>query len=174
MTRSITVMRPPLPGRCLFASPVLTWTGSLAVGAAVTVTFSVTVNAADTGDKVLATAVSTAAAGSNRPAGGTDARCSSSVPVLIPGLDLTVTAGTASAAPGSVVSYTVVADNTGQTADTGVSFTASLAGVLDDASYDGERGGHRGRGVVLPARCCPGPGRWRGGFGDGHVLGDGE
>ena len=124
-------------GSVSFASPVLTWAGSLAVGAAVTVRFSVTVNTADTGDKVLATAVSTAAAGSNCPAGGTDGRCSTSVPVLIPGLNLTVTAGAASAAPGSVVSYTVVAANTGQTADTGVSFTASLAGVLDDAAYNG-------------------------------------
>ena len=34
--------------------------------------------------------------------------------------------------------YTVSADNTGQTADTGVSFTASLAGVLDDAAYNGD------------------------------------
>ena len=124
-------------GSVSYASPVLTWTGSLAVGAAVTVTFSVTVNATDTGDKSLGTTVSTAAAGSNCPAGSTDARCSTSVPVLIPGLDLTVTANAASAAPGSVVSYTVVAANTGQTADTGVSFTASLAGVLDDAAYNG-------------------------------------
>ena len=124
-------------GSVSYASPVLTWTGSLVAGAVVTVTFSVTVKAVDTGDKILGTTVSTAAAGSNCGAGGTDARCSSSVPVLIPGLDLTVTAGTSSAAPGSVVGYTIVAVNTGQTADTGVSFTASLAGVLDDASYDG-------------------------------------
>ena len=40
--------------------------------------------------------VTSAAAGSNCPAGSTDARCSTSVPVLIPGLDLTVTANTAS------------------------------------------------------------------------------
>ena len=82
--------------------------------------------------------MTTAAAGSNCAAGSTDARCSTSVPVLIPGLDLTVTANTASAAPGSTVGYTVVADNTGQTTDTGVSFTASLSGLLDDAAYNGD------------------------------------
>ena len=124
-------------GSVSYASPVLTWTGSLAAGAVVSVTFSVTVNAADTGDKTLGTVVSTAAAGSNCGAGSTDARCSTAVPVLVPGLTLTVTANTSSAAPGSVVGYTVVADNTGQTADAGVGFTASLAGVLDDAVYNG-------------------------------------
>jgi large repetitive protein len=125
-------------GTVSYASPVLTWAGSLATGAAATVTFSVTVNSNDTGDKVLASTVSTAAAGSNCAAGSADARCSTSVPVLIPGLDLTVTANTASTAPGSVVGYTVTADNTGQTTDTGVSFTASLSGLLDDAAYNGD------------------------------------
>ena len=139
-------------GSVSYASPVLTWTGSLVAGAVVTVTFSVTVKAVDTGDKILGTTVSTAAAGSNCGAGGTDARCSSSVPVLIPGLDLTVTAGTSSAAPGSVVGYTIVAVNTGQTADTGVSFTASLSGVLDDAVYNGNAAATGGTVGRTPAR----------------------
>ena len=124
-------------GTVSFASPNLTWTGNLAAGAATTVTFTFTVNASDTGDKTLGTTVTTAAAGSNCAAGSTDARCATSVPVLIPGLTLTVTANTASTTPGSTVGYTVVADNTGQTADTGVSFTAALSGVLDDAAYNG-------------------------------------
>ena len=72
--------------------------------------------------------MTSAAAGSNCPAGGSDPRCSSTVPVLVPGLDLTVTANTASAAAGSVVQYTVIADNTGQTTDTGVSFTDCAGG----------------------------------------------
>ena len=95
-------------------------------------------NNPDTGDKILATTVTSAAPGSNCAAGSTDSRCATSVPVLIPGLDLTVTANTASATPGSAVTYTIVADNTGQTPDTGVSFTASLSGVLDDAAYNGD------------------------------------
>jgi large repetitive protein len=126
-------------GTVSYTSPDLTWTGSLAVGAAATVTFSVTVNNPDTGDRSLrslATTVSSAAPGSNCAPGSTDARCSTSLPVLIPGLDLRVTANSASAAPGATVSYTIVADNTGQTTDTGVSFTDSLSGVLDDAVYN--------------------------------------
>ena len=34
---------PPPPGRCRYASPVLTWTGDLAPGASAVVTFTVTV-----------------------------------------------------------------------------------------------------------------------------------
>ncbi|HEY2578581.1 MAG TPA: fibronectin type III domain-containing protein, partial [Streptosporangiaceae bacterium] len=125
-------------GAVSFTSPTLTWTGTLATGAAATVTFSVTVNTNTTGDQILTTTVTSAAPGSNCPAGSTDPRCVTSVPVLISGLDLTVTANAASAAPGSTVNYTVLADNTGQTTDTGVSFTAALAGVLDDAAYNGD------------------------------------
>ena len=38
-------------GSVSFASPNLTWTGNLAVGATATITFSVTVSNPDTGDK---------------------------------------------------------------------------------------------------------------------------
>ena len=40
-------------GTVTFASPDLTWTGTLAPGAATTVTFTVTVNNPDTGDRTL-------------------------------------------------------------------------------------------------------------------------
>jgi uncharacterized repeat protein (TIGR01451 family) len=123
-------------GTVSYTSPTLTWTGSLAVGATATITYSVTVNNPDTGNQVLASRVTSAAAGNNCPTGSTDSRCTTSVPVLIPGLDVTITAGTASTTAGSTVQYTVVADNTGQTTDTGVSFTDSLSGVLDDAAYN--------------------------------------
>ena len=125
-------------GAVSYASPNLTWTGSLAVGATATITYSVTVNNPDTGNHSLTSRVTSAAVGGNCPSGGADPRCSTTVPVLVPGLNVAVTASTASAAPGSVVHYTVVADNTGQTTDTGVSFTDALAGVLDDAAYNGD------------------------------------
>ena len=41
-------------GAVSYASPTLTWTGSLNPGDTATVTFSVTVNNPDTGDKTLA------------------------------------------------------------------------------------------------------------------------
>ena len=125
-------------GTVSYASPALSWTGNLAVGATATITFSVTVNNPDTGDKVLATTVTSATAGSNCAVGSTDARCSVTVVVLVPALTIAVSAGSGTTAPGSVVHYTITVTNSGQTAYTGAAFTDSLAGVLDDAAYDGD------------------------------------
>src|SRR6202044_1205497 len=72
-------------GSISFASPNLTWTGSLAIGATATITFSVTVNSPDTGNKILASVITSASAGSNCASGSTDARCASTVTVLVPG-----------------------------------------------------------------------------------------
>ena len=44
-------------GSLSYSSPNMTWSGSLAAGATATITFSVTVNNPDTGDKTLVTAV---------------------------------------------------------------------------------------------------------------------
>ncbi len=125
-------------GSLSFASPNLTWTGSLAIGATATITYSVTVNNPDTGNKSLASTITSGTAGSNCASGNTDSRCASTVTVLVPGLTTTLTATVSSTTPGSVVGYTVTATNTGQTAYSSASFTDSLAGVLDDASYDGD------------------------------------
>ena len=54
-------------GTVSYASPVLTWTGNLTPGQAATITYSVTVNNPDTGDKILTNTVTSAAAGSNCP-----------------------------------------------------------------------------------------------------------
>ena len=56
-------------GSVSFASPNLTWTGNLAVGASATITFSVTVNNPDTGNKSLASTITSATGGSNCVAG---------------------------------------------------------------------------------------------------------
>ena len=111
----------------------IAWTGSIPVGGSVTVTGTVTVNNPDTGNKVMASTLSTAAAGSNCPSGGTDPRCSVNVTVVVPGLMITQAADTTSAVPGQQVTYTVTITNTGQTTYTGAVVTSSLAGVLDDA-----------------------------------------
>jgi large repetitive protein len=125
-------------GSLTFSSPNLTWTGNLAAGASATITFSVTVNNPDTGNKVLASTITSATAGSNCASGSTDTRCATNVTVLIPGLTMTVSAGTSSTAPGSVVHYTVTVTNSGQTPYTGATFTDPLGGLLDDASYNGD------------------------------------
>ena len=58
-------------GTLSYASPVLTWTGDLAPGATATVTFTVTVNHPDTGDKLVITTATSAAVGSTCPPGTT-------------------------------------------------------------------------------------------------------
>ena len=116
-------------GSVSYSSPNLTWTGNLAPGASATITFSVTVNNPDTGNKTLASTITSATAGSNCPSGSTDPRCASTVTVLVPGLTIAVSANTGTATPGSVVQYTVTVTNTGQTAYTGAAFSDSLSGA---------------------------------------------
>ena len=128
-------------GSLSFSSPVLTWTGDLAPGAAAVITYTVTVNNPDTGDKLVINSVSSAATGSSCPPGSVAAACRVTVPVLTPALTITKTAATTSgsnavAVPGGVVTYTVTVTNTGQVPYTGAAFTDPLGGVLDDATYN--------------------------------------
>ena len=123
-------------GLVSYASPVLTWTGSLTPGDSATVTFTVTVNNPDTGNKILSTLVTSAAAGSNCPAGGTDPDCATSVPVAV--LTMTNVASSGTTTPGSVVTYTVTVANSGQVPVANATLAIPLADVLDDAAYNGD------------------------------------
>ena len=134
----MTATRPPPPARVSYASPVLTWTGSLAPGATATVTFTVTVNNPDTGDKLVIVTATSAAPGSACPAGTTATPCRSTVAVLTPALNIAATAGTASTVPGGTVDYTVTITDTGQTPYTGITVTDDLTGLLDDGTYNGD------------------------------------
>ena len=55
------------------------------------------------------------------------------------------------AAPGAAVGYTVTVTNSGQVAYSGATFTDPLAGVLDDAAYNGN--------APPPPARCPSPAR---------------
>ncbi|MEU4536425.1 putative Ig domain-containing protein [Streptosporangium sp. NPDC023825] len=121
-----------------FAGSTLTWTGDLAVGASATITYSVTVINPDTGNKTLTNALTSATVGSNCPSGGGDARCSSSVTVLVPQLTMTVTTPSSTTVPGGVVPYTLTMVNTGQTPYVGISATFTVTDVFDDATYNGD------------------------------------
>jgi large repetitive protein len=117
-------------GSVSYASPVLTWTGDLAVGGSVTITYSATVDDPETGDKIMANTVTSAATGSNCPSGTINPACSATVAVLtgvlsisVPaGIDLgaIVTGGTAAAGLGNVT----VTDNR---ALAGGSWTATVS-----------------------------------------------
>ena len=56
-------------GAVSYASPDLTWTGDLAPGGTAVITYSVTVHDPDTGDKLVITTATSAAAGSSCPPG---------------------------------------------------------------------------------------------------------
>jgi uncharacterized repeat protein (TIGR01451 family) len=118
------------------AGSVLSWTGDVAVGATVTITYSVTTTGL--GDRQLTNVVSSDVTGSNCPTGGTDARCRSTVTVLLPGLTITQVADQTTTAAGSTVTFTVTIANTGQLPYTGLTVTESLADILDDAGYNGD------------------------------------
>src|SRR6202035_2999926 len=104
----------------------ISWTGNIPVGGTVTVTGTVTVNNPDTGNKAMASTLTTAAPGSNCPAGGTNPRCSIHLTVVIPGLTIVKTANASCAVPGQVIGYTIPITNTGQTPSTGAAVTDSL------------------------------------------------
>ncbi len=122
-------------GQLSFTSPQLTWTGNLAVGASVTITYSVTVADPDVGNKSLVATVVSATAGSTCPSGSPAASCTTTVPVLVPGLAITNAASSSTTTPGAAVTYTQTVSNNGQTPYTGISVTLALSGALDDAGY---------------------------------------
>ena len=138
-------------GSVSYASPVLTWTGDLAPGGTVTVTFTATVHNPDTGDKTLAAAAASAAPGSSCPPGSGTAGCDIAIPVLTPALTITAAASPATAIPGQTVTYTITVTNTGQTPYTGATVTDPLGGILDDAAYNGDAAATAGT-VASPAR----------------------
>ncbi|WP_314147272.1 hypothetical protein [uncultured Leifsonia sp.] len=121
-----------------YAEPTLSWSGALAAGDTATITYSVTVNDPDTGDKHLDNTVVTPPGG-NCPAGSDDAACT----VNIPSGSYTVSksASKATVTPGGTITYTVTLTNTGTAAYTAAkpaSFRDDLTNVLDDATYNGD------------------------------------
>ncbi len=124
-------------GSMSFVTPVLTWTGDLAVGASATITYSATAYSPAIGDKTMLNAASSGVVGSTCPTASGNPACRSTVAVLTPSLVITSSASVASSLPGGVVTYTVVATNSGQTPYFGATITVPLAGVLDDATYSG-------------------------------------
>ncbi|MFK4759641.1 hypothetical protein ACI3KS_01760 [Microbacterium sp. ZW T5_45] len=125
----------------------LSWSGALAVGETVTITYSVTVDAPVTGDFVLANVVAPTG-----PGGSCEETCETSTPIgsfrVVKSTDST------DVLPGETVEYSITVTNTGQvayTADAPASFTDDLSAVLDDATYNGDATSSSGAGVDYTA-----------------------
>jgi uncharacterized repeat protein (TIGR01451 family) len=114
----------------------LSWSGALPVDAALTVTYSVTVNTPDAGDGILDnTVVPTGTDGSCASPDG----CATHTPVTA--YTVAKSASESTASEGDKVIYTVTVKNTGKagyTADRPASFKDDLSKVLDDATYNGD------------------------------------
>jgi large repetitive protein len=120
-----------------FANNNLTWTGSIAKGAIVTITYSVTVADLTVRNKVLTTSVTSPAVGSTC---SDLSPCVNTLTVLIPGLTVSTSPNgvpVATATPGDQVVFTITVANTGETDYTGTVVSTSLSAILDDASFDG-------------------------------------
>ncbi|MGW8378238.1 isopeptide-forming domain-containing fimbrial protein [Streptomyces sp. ODS28] len=111
----------------------LTWTGDIAAGQTLTLTYTVRVKNPPTGDNAMRNTV-TGPGSSNCAAGSTDADCSSET--HISALDIKKTSSPGKAKPGDKVTYTVTVRNKGKAAYSGASFTDDLGGTLDDARFN--------------------------------------
>ena len=123
------------PAPVTYTSPALTWTGDLAPGDTATITFSVTVNNPDTGNHLLASTLTSATAGSNCPAGCTDPRCTTTVPVSDLVIDFTASASTV--IPGGTLVYTATFTNAGQTPYYGISVSTGTVALAANVTSDG-------------------------------------
>ena len=94
-------------------------------------------NNPDNGDKLIDNSISSTAPGSTCLPGSGLPDCSTEVRVLVPQLKITKTADRLTVVAGSPVAYTITVTNVGETAYAPATVTDSLAGVLDDAQYDG-------------------------------------
>ncbi len=113
---------------------MLTWTGALDPGQQAIVTYQVTVLVAGRVDNVLHNQVLSTSPGNNCQTPTSDpASCATATPVAA--LNITKVAAPNPATPGAVVTYTLTIQNLGQTAQSGVLLTDSLAGIVDDADF---------------------------------------
>ncbi|WP_406633326.1 internalin [Amycolatopsis sp. WGS_07] len=132
-------------GTIAYAAPKLTWTGDVEAGATVTITYTVTVHDPPRGDKKLANAVT---GGDNCPPGGHDPDCGTVTP--LPALKITKSATPGEIKTGDRVSYTITVENVGEADYRSASFADNLAGVLDDATYNGDAKADIGTVAVAP------------------------
>ena len=114
-------------------------------GDSAVITYTVTVNNPDTGDKQVINTVDLRRRRQHLPARHHQQPLPcATVPVLTPALTIVKTASAASATPGQHVTYTITVTDTGQTPYTGAVVTDDLTGLLDDAAYGADAAATRG------------------------------
>ncbi|HEU5425331.1 MAG TPA: RICIN domain-containing protein [Actinocrinis sp.] len=87
------------------------------------------------GDKAMKDTITSTTAGTNCANGSTDTRCTVSVSVLVPWVQIAKSANATSTSDGSTVQYTITVTDSGQLSYTNVSVADALSGDLDDAAY---------------------------------------
>ncbi|WP_244223440.1 DUF11 domain-containing protein [Amycolatopsis circi] len=132
-------------GTIAYTAPKLTWNGDVEAGTTVTVTYTVTVHNPPSGDRKLVNAVT---GDGNCPPGGHDPDCGTVTP--LPALKITKSATPAEIKTGDRVNYTITVKNVGEADYREASFTDNLAGVLDDATYNGDAKADTGTVAVAP------------------------
>ncbi|WP_344324557.1 DUF7507 domain-containing protein [Kitasatospora putterlickiae] len=127
-------------GSVHYTAPSLTWSGPLATGASATITYSVTVNSPDNGDRLLHnTVTSPPGSGGSCVPGNTDPACRSDVPVPeTPAVSLVKSASTGTLVAGEPITYTFEVKNTGNV-------------TLKDVKVS--EGAFTGSGTLSPVTC---------------------
>ncbi len=141
------------PGTVSYAVPLLSWTGPLAAGSSVELTYTVRVDAEGDGDvrnvawqptdpeTPTTPACDPPTNGADPATGEPCAVVEYPLPRLSGTFTVEKTANPGSALPGDIVTYTVAVTNTGQipfTDEEPASFSDDMSHVLDDASYNGD------------------------------------
>ncbi|MFF3437658.1 hypothetical protein [Streptosporangium sp. NPDC002721] len=124
-------------GTVSFTAPKVTWTGDVAAGQTVKVTYGVTVDDPPAGDLRLSGEL-VGPEGSNCAVGSADPACGNLGAPGLPLLYVLMTADRETAGPGQAVAYTITVGNVGNAAYQGARLTGELSRVLDDATYNGD------------------------------------
>ncbi|MFJ9173232.1 LPXTG cell wall anchor domain-containing protein [Streptomyces sp. NPDC102360] len=122
-------------GSVTYDDPDLKWSGDIAAGQTVTITYSATVDSPDEGDHQLTNTV-TGPGDSNCAKGSNDTDCETLVPVAE--LQIAKTTDTEKVKPGDKVTYTVTVKNVGEADYSGATLTDDMSDALDDAVYNGD------------------------------------
>jgi uncharacterized repeat protein (TIGR01451 family) len=135
-------------GTVSYDEPRLSWTGDVAAGETVTITYSATVRNPGTGDHLLDNAIQAPGGGTNCPDPMPQAgRLSAPTPaadrgcahrVVVENVTISETLSPQTPRAGEVVNYTITVTNAQEASYTDAHVTDDLSGVLDDAVYNND------------------------------------